>query len=309
MEWARNHIIMKNSKTSEMLPPVSQLLSALDAIPSHIYMKDSHSRYIYANRHTLMLFGCSLTELIGRSDDQFFPPDAVVHLKAIDQRVLQGEHTEQEIVVEESDGRSRVYLEVKTPLYDPTQGAHPVGILGISTDISKQKQLEEEIRQLANTDSLTGLPNRRMLLGRIQQAQLSSKRTDSFFCLIFIDINKFKAVNDQYGHEVGDLLLIQISKRLLKVVRETDVVSRIGGDEFIVLLENLGKNNSQASEFASDISQKIRIAIEAAGEACGLSSRVTGSIGITISQYDTVSASELLSRADAEMYKLKNQER
>ena len=75
---------MKNSKTSlKMLPPVSQLLSALDAVPSYIYIKDRHSRYIYANKHTLMLFGCSLTELIGRSDDQFFPPNVVVHLKSI----------------------------------------------------------------------------------------------------------------------------------------------------------------------------------------------------------------------------------
>ncbi|HNR14752.1 MAG TPA: GGDEF domain-containing protein [Thermodesulfobacteriota bacterium] len=298
---------MKNSKTSlKMLPPVSQLLSALDAVPSYIYIKDRHSRYIYANKHTLMLFGCSLTELIGRSDDQFFPPNVVVHLKAIDQRVLQGERTEEEIVDEESDGHSRVYLEVKTPIYDSTQGDHPVGILGISTDISKQKQLEKEIRQLANTDSLTGLPNRRELFGRIQRAQLNSKRTESFFCLMFIDIDKFKAINDQYGHEAGDNLLVQVSKHLLKVVRETDVVSRIGGDEFVVLYEGLGKDKTQASEFASVISQKIRIAIGAAGEACGLSSRVTGSVGITIFRYDTVSASELLSRADAEMYKGKS---
>ena len=297
---------MEYAKPSlEMLPPVSQLLSALDAVPSYIYIKDSHSRYIYANRHTLELFGCSLTELLGRSDDHFFPPNAVVHLQAIDQRVLQGERTEEEIVVEEGNGHSRVYLEVKTPIYDSTQGAHPVGILGISTDISKQKQLEKEIRQLANTDSLTGLPNRRELLARIQQAQISSKRTDSFSCLMCVDINKFKSVNDQHGHEAGDLLLVQISKHLLKVVRETDVVSRIGGDEFIVLFEDLGKDESQASEFASVICQKIRIAIEAAGEACGLSSRVTGSVGFTIFRYDTVSASELLSRADAEMYKLK----
>jgi len=120
---------------------------ALDEVSAHVYMKDPQSRYIYANRVTLELFGCSAEELVGRDDTHFFPPDAVKRLREVDSRVFAGEQTSEEIDVA-SDGSERsVYLEVKTPIYEGSERKTIWGLLGISTDITEQKQAEEALEK------------------------------------------------------------------------------------------------------------------------------------------------------------------
>jgi PAS domain S-box-containing protein len=135
------------------------LRAALDNLQSYVYIKDRESRYIYANKMTLELFGCSADDLYLTSDEQYFPADVTAKLKEVDQRVLDGESTEEEIIVDDESGR-RVYLEAKTPLYSDLEADKIIGILGISTDITYQKSLEEQALKLAKTDVLTGLSNR-----------------------------------------------------------------------------------------------------------------------------------------------------
>ena len=119
---------------------------ALDHVSSYIYIKDRDSRYVYANRATLELFGCDAEDLAGSSDDRFFPAGTVEQLRQIDLRVLSGEQTSEEIIVDHRDGRHRIYLEVKSPMYDLETSSSASGLMGISTDITKIKQSEEALR-------------------------------------------------------------------------------------------------------------------------------------------------------------------
>lgn len=126
------------------LAETQRLREALDHVPSYVYMKDTQSRYIYANQMSLKLFGCSPEELVGLDDSHFFPPDTVKRLQEVDSRVFAGEHTFEEIDVAGAGCQRHVYLEVKTPIYAEPERKNIWGLLGISTDITELKQLEEE---------------------------------------------------------------------------------------------------------------------------------------------------------------------
>ena len=126
------------------LAETQRFREALDHVPSYVYMKDTQSRYIYANRMSLKLFGCSAEELVGLDDTHFFPPDTVKRLQEVDSRVFAGEQTFEEIDVADARCERRVYWEIKTPIYTEPERKKIWGLLGISTDITARKQLEEE---------------------------------------------------------------------------------------------------------------------------------------------------------------------
>jgi PAS domain S-box-containing protein len=128
----------------EVLVEGQRFRAALDQVSACIYMKDRESRYLYANRPTLELFGCSATELVGRPDADFFPPETVRRLREVDGRVLQGEATNEEIEAVHGTGDHRVYLEVKTPLYDESDPPRIIGLLGVSTDMTERRRSERE---------------------------------------------------------------------------------------------------------------------------------------------------------------------
>ncbi len=136
------------ARLQEALQAARNFRTALDYVSAHIYIKDLESRYIYANRPTLELFGCTAEELPGSPDSRFFPPEVVEQLHLIDQRVFSGEHTAEEVVVSMPDGSSKVYLELKTPFYADEENELISGLLGISTDITDLKQSEQELQQL-----------------------------------------------------------------------------------------------------------------------------------------------------------------
>jgi len=124
-------------------------------------------------------------------------------------------------------------------------------------DFTERKQAESEIHHLAFYDSLSKLPNRRLLLDRLRQAMVNSSRNRASGALLFIDLDNFKTLNDTKGHGVGDLLLIEVSKRLQACVREGDTLSRFGGDEFVLLLEGLSEERAQAAIQAKGVGEKV----------------------------------------------------
>lgn len=176
--------------------------------------------------------------------------------------------------------------------------------IGLLTDITETNQVMEKMEYMAHHDFLTGLPNRSLLEDRIRQALARSARKKSRFAVMFIDLDKFKAINDTLGHNVGDMLLKEVGKRIQCCLRETDTVSRQGGDEFVLLLEDFGEE--------TDVTHTARRLVELIGSSCNLNGHVvnvTSSIGISLYPTDGVTVTDLLKHADAAMYHAKNQGR
>jgi diguanylate cyclase (GGDEF)-like protein/PAS domain S-box-containing protein len=174
------------------------------------------------------------------------------------------------------------------------------------TDISQRKASEEKIQYLAFYDSLTCLPNRRLLVDRLQQALASSARSERRGALLFIDLDNFKLLNDTLGHDKGDLLLQQVAQRLTASVREGDSVARLGGDEFVLLLDDLSENPNEAANQAEAVGEKILAALNQPYDLAGHSYHSTPSIGVTLFAGHQSGVDELMKHADLAMYEAKN---
>jgi diguanylate cyclase (GGDEF)-like protein/PAS domain S-box-containing protein len=172
-------------------------------------------------------------------------------------------------------------------------------------DITLSKMAEEEIKRLAFQDPLTRLPNRRLLLDRMQHALESSARSGKLLALLFIDLDHFKNLNDTLGHDFGDLLLQQVAKRLTACLRKSDTVARLGGDEFVVMLEALSKDETEAAAQAKMVSDKILTALNRPYQLGQHKHHSSPSIGAAIAIDRESSVDELLKQADAAMYQSK----
>lgn len=170
----------------------------------------------------------------------------------------------------------------------------------ILTDISEQKKAEQKLRVLANYDGLTGLPNRNLLAERIQHAIKHIDRIGSHMALFFIDLDRFKQINDSLGHDVGDLVLYQVARRLERVLRVDDTIARFGGDEFIVLLESYN-HLDDVSHVAQKIIDEVNLPIEVKSNQI----RISPSVGIALYPNDAANSSDLLKHADVAMYHAK----
>jgi diguanylate cyclase (GGDEF)-like protein/PAS domain S-box-containing protein len=180
-------------------------------------------------------------------------------------------------------------------------------ILSVTRDISNAKAAAEEIRHLAFYDPLTGLPNRRLLLDRLQQVLASSVQQGRMHALLLIDLDHFKTLNDTLGHQIGDLLLQEVARRLAKCVSENDTVARLVGDEFVVMLENLGETAEDAAKQAKSCAEKVLAAIAQPYLIADHECRSTASIGITIFADGREGADEVLQQADIAMDQAKTE--
>ncbi len=172
--------------------------------------------------------------------------------------------------------------------------------VGVFSDISKIKRSEEELNRLAYHDALTGLPNRLLLLDRISHAIRRAGRSGAHFALLFIDLDRFKNINDTLGHQVGDELLMAVADRILKRLRAEDTLSRLGGDEFILLMEEIS-NEQQAAHLARELLRLLGKPYHIAGHDIFLSA----SIGISLHPEDGADAESLIKHADTAMYRAK----
>jgi diguanylate cyclase (GGDEF)-like protein len=177
--------------------------------------------------------------------------------------------------------------------------------VAVSSDITQRKQSEHEIHQLAFYDPLTKLPNRRLLLDRLHQAMAVSMRSGRHGALLFLDMDHFKAVNDTQGHATGDLLLIEVARRLQSCVREGDSVARLGGDEFVVVLEELSHQMDEAATQTELVAEKIRSELGQPYMLGDYECHTTPSIGISLFRGHSDSMEDLLMHADVAMYQAK----
>ncbi len=180
-----------------------------------------------------------------------------------------------------------------------------IGYRGTGREISARKQAEADIERLAFFDALTGLPNRRLLIDRLNQAVAASARHASYGALLFIDLDNFKVLNDTRGHHMGDELLKQVANRLTECVRVVDTVARLGGDEFVVMLEELGESEMDSGAQAEAVGRKILTALNQHFELDGHNHHSSPSIGVTLFFDRQQSVDELLQRADLAMYQSK----
>lgn len=190
-----------------------------------------------------------------------------------------------------------------TAVYDDKQQLS--NYVAVFADISQRKQSEQEIHQLAFYDTLTQLPNRRLLMDRLHQATAASQRSDEHGALLFLDLDHFKTINDTLGHAMGDLLLTEVSHRLKAALREGDTVARLGGDEFVVMLEGLSSQPDEAANQTEQAAEKIRFELNRPYKLKNHEYHSTTSVGACLFQGHQDSVEELLKHADIAMYQAK----
>ena len=187
-----------------------------------------------------------------------------------------------------------------------TERATPEGGMVITYhDVTAMRRASAEIETLAFYDALTGLPNRRLLLDRLTQATAAAVRSGQLGAVLFLDLDHFKLVNDTMGHEVGDILLQQVAKRLKACVRDADTVARLGGDEFVVMLKHLSTDKNQAAQVAQHIGEEMLLTLGQPFTLGGQPYRSTCSLGATLFGAEEHNAAELLKQADIAMYQVK----
>lgn len=187
-------------------------------------------------------------------------------------------------------------------------------LMGITEDITERKQAEEQVHRLAFFDTLTQLPNRRLLIDRLGQAMAAGKRSRRYGAVMFLDLDNFKLLNDTYGHDMGDLLLIEVARRITGCLREMDTVARFGGDEFVVMLRELDVKEDRSLRKAGIVAEKIRIALaepyllvrkQADGVETTVKHHCTSSIGVVVFVGNDASLEDVLKWADMAMYQAK----
>ncbi len=180
------------------------------------------------------------------------------------------------------------------------------GVAVFARDITQRKEAERKVRHLAYFDSLTDLPNRMLLRDRLSQAMAYCKRHQVFGAVLFLDLDRFKNVNDSLGHSVGDELLKGVARRLNDFKRIDDTVSRMGGDEFVCVLSNIGKNHDKAAKHAHQAAERLIKKFSKPLNIMGRELRISPSIGISIFSDEDVTTDDVIKRADVAMYRAKS---
>lgn len=268
------------------------------ASPDPIYVLDGEGRFVYANKATTHLFGLELEDIIGNTTfDLGFP--FASDFQRNQEKVMADQRTHRDKFVHTfASGPGERFEYLLAPVLDE-QGAIEATVC-ISRDITAQALAEEKIWHTAHHDTLTGLPNRRLFLDRLEQEMKHSKRSSLPLAMLFMDLDGFKDVNDELGHEAGDLLLCDVAERLNGCVRENDTVARLGGDEFTVILTGTAQRE--------DVELVAQTIIDALAMPFGIGDKtiqISVSIGITLFPQDASTPAALLKAADKAMYKAK----
>lgn len=269
-----------------------------------MFITDAQRQILRVNSAFIKITGYTLDEVTGNADVLFSPHHQGMHGMAGIWNTVERTGTWDGEILGHRKGGDNYAARLIVSTVKNSDGITTNYVASV-TDISASKAASEEIRNLAFFDPLTKLPNRRLLIDRLKQALISSTRNENKGALLFLDLDHFKTLNDTLGHDVGDLLLTQVAERLSHCVRGTDTIARIGGDEFIVLLEDLGADDLQAATEVELISNKILDAISQQYQLDLHSYRITASIGSVVFDGQHTSFDELLKQAEIAMYRAK----
>ncbi len=270
----------------------------MDNTVDSIYFKDLKCRLQKVSRKMALDLGFSnREEIYGKTDIELFGKQFGQRTMLDDLRIME---TEQPIIglIESrrmKNGQINWTTTSKLPIYE--MDGTLIGLMGITREINELKENEINLQYLATHDPLTDLPNRYLMTDRLEQILTHSKRSQSIFAIVYLDLNGFKKINDSYGHDVGDLLLQEVANRLKNCVRPTDTVSRLGGDEFLIIFTGMTR-----AEDVTVVAQKV-------GDCFGISFpienhrlKVTASIGISLFPDHGEDQETLIKAADYAMY-------
>jgi len=274
----------------------------MESTADSIYFKDRDCRLLRVSRKMAQDLGVAdPADLIGKTDVDLF---GEVFGRATRQDDLRIMETNRPIVGEVEgrrmdDGRTNWTLTTKLPFHD--ESGNVIGLVGITREINEMRQTEATLEHLVTHDTLTDLPNRFLMVDRMNQLLFRARRSSSVFAVLFMDIDRFKDVNDSCGHEFGDFVLRALSERLAKSVRQSDTVARIGGDEFVIILDPAQQIRADA------VALKVLHLLARPLTLEKHRVKVTVSIGISLYPENGADTDTLLRAADYAMYLAKRE--
>jgi diguanylate cyclase (GGDEF)-like protein/PAS domain S-box-containing protein len=282
-------------RTRDFRESETRFRTMADSAPVFIWMTDKDNAANWFNQTTLAFTGHSLEQELQGAWVKAIHPDDLGCLEKFARLAEHHEPFQMEFRLKRFDGEYRWILDSGVPRYDAD--GNFMGYIGSGIDITDRKLANELVQHMAHYDSLTDLPNRAMFDDRMQRALATAKREKRNFAVIFLDLDNFKPINDDLGHQFGDLMLKQVAIRLLDCVRESDTVARIGGDEFVVLLPIVDDEKD-----ALLVATKIRHALNLPFQLAGRKLTISTSAGVAIYPEHGSEAIELLRNADLAMY-------
>ena len=300
------NITERKQQEAEVRASRHMLQSIIDHLPHFVFWKDTSLRYLGCNRPFAQYHGFErVDDIVGRTDQDLLSSHGRIdgeHLERYRDDDLTVIRTAQpaaniELRIQLADGRDFWGRTHKLPLLD--EAGQVTGLLGVSEDITERKQLELRLEQLAYYDSLTGLPNREFFLVQLDQALRRAERNAALLAVTYFDIDRFKSINDTWGHDVGDMVIAAFAGRVRAAVRDVDIIGRMGGDEFVMVSEGLGS--------AADIEIVTGRMIEAVRQPLsigGITLGISTSVGVAFHR-PGMAADALLRQADQAMYAAK----
>jgi diguanylate cyclase (GGDEF)-like protein/PAS domain S-box-containing protein len=319
--YVSRHLLRKNAANQEQLREMAvqaaeeqvrresnerirDQATLLERARDAIIIRGLDDRIVFWNKSAERLYGWTVEEAMGkRVQDLLFSSDLSVFDAAAKAVYETGEWSGD--MTKCNKNGALLAVESRWTLLFDDQG-HPKSILVIDTDVTERKAAQREMERLAVHDALTDLPNRRLLVDRLQLALVNSVRNRRNGALLFIDLDNFKSLNDTFGHDRGDLLLQQVACRVVDAVRTSDTVARLGGDEFVVLLPELSERVGEAALQAQSVGDKLLAVLAEPYLLSGRRYDTTASIGIAVFCGELETAGDLLKQADLAMYEAKS---
>ncbi len=263
------------------------------------FVKDLQGRYLLVNRKYEEVTGLGREQVVGKSDAELFGEEQAKAYRAVDLEVTQAARVIRSEEVLARDGNVRHFLSIKFPTRSAAGSIS--GVCGMATDITELKQMQAELEKLSQLDGLTGLFNRRHFSLMSARALEKSGKFPGQLCIVMLDIDHFKRINDTYGHVAGDAVLRAVGEIIRQSLRETDIAGRLGGEEFALLLPRTTLTEGQK------IAERLRVQVEGVTHDVGAKEPLhcTLSLGVAVDSEMTADLDQLLHAADQALYQAK----